>query len=1128
MATAPKIKTAAKVAPQIYAYQTPDVPKHDGWTKIGYTERDVDTRIHEQSNTIDVDYVVRWHRLAKFTTEPYDSFDDKAFHKYLTREGVERKKGKEWFHIDPDHALNYFKDFQENHGEVSTSVPSDAVIPYTLRSEQAEAVDKAKNYFAAHKDGQFLWNCKPRFGKTLSAYDLCKKMGAKSVLIVTNRPAIANSWYSDYETFLGPQSGYVFVSVVDSIKDKKYVFSRDEYVQKAIKSDDDLGCIEFVSLQNLKRSIYFGGIEEKLDEVANTEWDILIIDEAHEGVDTYKTDVAFDQIKRKATLHLSGTPFKALANDKFDDDAIYNWTYADEQRKKLEWNGDVTDGNPYATLPKLNMFTYQMSEIVKNKAMAGIELADRDVEEYAFDLNEFFKTNEAGTKFVHDEDVDKFLVALTTQEKFPFSTPELRDELKHTFWLLNRVSSAKCLAKKLKENEIFKDYEIVLAAGDGKLDEDDENIKAYDKVKEAIDNYDKTITLSVGQLTTGVTIPEWTAVLMLSNMKSPALYMQAAFRAQNPCLFHDANGDSYRKENAYVFDFDPARTLDIFEKFAVDLSPDTAAGKGDVEHRKKHIRELLNYFPVYGEDDEGSMIELDAEKVMTIPRHIHAREVVSRGFMSNFLFTNISNIFGAPKEVQEQINNWEAIEEPAPKKVDAGEDIKEDLDINDYGDVDIPDEEVIGTAKDVFGKKIYKDVSDNLDESISQLTKTQNTKEDSEKKELKDLQETFGKPISDTLVNTAKEHYGRELKKSTQKKLDHQLRNTTDHIVAQTYSSWKIADNQKAYEAKLAVDNAKKNGATIADIADLNSQFDEERQKMKGEMLENINKQVHSKELIDKAAQTVVKIVETEKKNALKVEIESSVRDHLRGFTRTIPSFLMAYGDQETRLENFDKIVPPDVFEEVTGTSIEWFRRLRDGYDYQEEDENGNELPGEEHRKHFEGHLFDNVVFNDSCAEFLKKKEKLANWFNDNHREDIFDYIPPQKTNQIFTPKKVVKDMVDMLEEENPNCFDDANATFADLYVKSGLYITEIVKRLMASSEMKRLYPVEHDRLKHIFEKQVYGLAPTEIIYRIAHEYIFGFDKTGDISDKHFKQFDSLPLAKDGTLAEKLDEIFTD
>ncbi|MEO5287112.1 DEAD/DEAH box helicase family protein [Limosilactobacillus sp. WILCCON 0053] len=1125
-----KIKTATKVAPQIYAYQTPDVPLHHGWTKIGYTERNVDARIREQSNTIDVPYELCWHRLAKFTTEPYDTFDDKPFQKYLSREGVQRKEGKEWFHIDPGLALNYFKEFQENHGEISTSTSLDTVIPYTLRSEQKEAVDKAKSYFTTHKNGEFLWNCKPRFGKTLSAYDLCKKMDAKKVLIITNRPAIANSWYSDYETFLGPQSGYVFVSIVDGIKNKKYVFNRDEYVQKATKSEDiDLGCIEFVSLENLKRSIYFGGFEEKLEEVAHTKWDILIIDEAHEGIDTYKTEIAFNHISRKATLHLSGTPFKALASDKFDDDAIYNWTYANEQRKKMEWAGDVTDENPYAILPKLNMLTFKMSDIVQDKVKSGIELADRGIEEYAFDLNEFFKTNNAGNKFIHDKDVDKFLTALTTQEKFPFSTPTLRDELKHTFWLLNHVNSAKCLAKKLKENDVFKDYKIILVAGDGKLNEDEENIRAYDKVKKAIANYDKTITLSVGQLTTGVTIPEWTAVLMLSNVQSPALYMQAAFRAQNPCLFHDYEGNSYRKENAYVFDFDPTRTLNIFEKFAVDLSPDTAAGKGDVEHRKKHIRELLNYFPVYGEDDNGSMIELDAEKIMTIPRHIHAKEVVSRGFMSNFLFTNISNVFGAPKEVQEQINNWEAVEEPTPKKVDTGENTKEALNINDDGDVNIPNEVVIGTAKDLFGKRIYKDIDDKLDDSISKLTKVKNDKVANEQKELKTLQKTFGKPISDVLVNSAKEHYEQELKnKTTQNNLDHELRKTTDNLVAKTYGDWKIVDNQKAQENKNVVNEAKKNGATISDIADINTHYDAERKKLKNKMLEDLSKKVTSQELIDEAAKTVVKTLETEKNNKIKNDIESSVRDHLRGFTRTIPSFLMAYGDQQTRLDNFDKIVPPDVFKEVTGTSIEWFRRLRDGYDYQETDEDGNELAGEGHRKHFEGHLFDNVVFNDSCVEFLKKKEDLANWFDDEHKEDIFDYIPPQKTNQVFTPKKVVKDMVDMLEEENPNCFDDANATFADLYVKSGLYITEIAKRLMSSDKLKQLYPTEKDRLKHIFEKQIYGLAPTKIIYQIAHEYIFGFDKNRDISDKHFKQVDALPLAKNGTLAEKMDEIFPD
>ena len=190
------------------------------------------------------------------------------------------------------------------------------------------------------------------------------------------------------------------------------------------------------------------------------------------------------------------------------------------------------------------MFTYQMSEIIKEELSQGIEI-NGETAEYAFDLNEFFSTNASG-KFIYDESVDKFLDAMTEQEKFPFSTPELRDELKHTLWLLNRVDSAKALAKKLHDHSVFKNYEIVLAAGDGKLDEneeaDDKDIKkAYDKVTNAIKKYDKTITLSVGQLTTGVTIPESTAVLMLSSLKSPALYMQAAFRAQNPCLFFQWN-----------------------------------------------------------------------------------------------------------------------------------------------------------------------------------------------------------------------------------------------------------------------------------------------------------------------------------------------------------------------------------------------------------------------------------------------------------------------------------------------------------------------------------------------------------------------------------------------------------
>ena len=420
----------------------------------------------------------------------------------------------------------------------------------------------------------------------------------------------------------------------------------------------------------MKGSKYFGGEYDKLRHLTELNWDVLVIDEAHEGVDTYKTDLAFDRIRRKFTLHLSGTPFKALANDKFAGDAIFNWTYADEQAAKRNWQGAPGQQNPYANLPMLNLYTCQMSEIIRDEIQQGVEI-DGETQEFAFDLNEFFKVKSGGS-FEHEAEVDRFLDAMTTQNKFPFSTPELRAELKHTFWLLNRVDSARALAKKLQAHPVFRDYEVILAAGDGKLDDTDENQKSFDRVKAAIAHHEKTITLSVGQLTTGVTIPEWSAVLMLSNLKSPALYMQAAFRAQNPCLFHE-NGTFRRKENAYVFDFDPARTLLIYERFANDLSQDTASGKGDTEERKAHIQNLLNFFPVIGEDEEGEMVPLDAEKVLSIPRKIKSKEVVRMGFQSNFLFQNISNVFSAPQEVLDILQNFQPISEAKAKPIQIGD-----------------------------------------------------------------------------------------------------------------------------------------------------------------------------------------------------------------------------------------------------------------------------------------------------------------------------------------------------------------------------------------------------------------------------------------------------------------------
>ncbi len=1118
------IKTSSKVTPQCYAYTTPGVPAHDGWTKIGFTERDVETRIKEQTHTVGVEPKLCWHMRAAYMTEPYGSFTDKDFHAYLKKLEVPREAGTEWFQIDPNIARGNFIDFTQNHGVVSEK-DADAVIPYKLRDEQAKAVQKTMEYFDGRENAEFLWNAKPRFGKTLSAYDLCMKLGAQNILIVTNRPAIANSWYQDYETFFGPQSGYLFVSNVDGIKNRKFVYSREEYLDKL--DDSVKGCIEFVSLQDLKGSIYFGGRFDKLSEISAEKgliWDILIVDEAHEGVDTYKTDTAFNHIKRKWTLHLSGTPFKALANDKFPESAIYNWTYADEQKKKRDWNASSEIENPYANLPRLSLFTYQMSDIVRDRVERGIELAEDDVEEFAFDLNEFFATNESG-KFVHDADVDKFLDALTRQEKFPFSTPELRDELKHTFWILNRVASAKALAKKLKLHPVFKDYEVILAAGDGKLDDDEENEKSFDKVTKAIKKYDKTITLSVGQLTTGVTIPEWTAVLMLSNMASPALYMQAAFRAQNPCLFTDSGGNTYRKQNAYVFDFDPARTLTIFEQFANDLNPETSGDKGDFDSRKRHVRELLNFFPVYGEDEEGSMIELDAEKVLTIPRRIHAREVVERGFMSNFLFANISGIFGAPREIIDIINNMQALEEPkalAPAAVD--ETTADALNLNENGEVEIPKEQIIGTASTLFGDKVYADVEDQLAAAVEEIQKNVEMTPNPKKDELKELRDRFAKPIADTLIDSAKEQYGRDLRKSTQNQLERKIQETTETVVNREYGDYVIRDNQLIKECNDRIYEAQNSGASMAEITKIDEEYSAKRMQGYRDMVDNIKERLHSDETVKKAAETIVETVETEKLKAEKDSIEGNVRDHLRGFSRTIPAFLMAYGDENTTLANFDKLVPEDVFWEVTvnpqngqGVTLDQFRMLRDGGDYTAES-------GEQ--KHFDGHLFDEVVFNDAVQEFMKKRAELANYFEPDQKGDIFDYIPPQRTNQIFTPKKVVKDMVDRLEQENPSCFDDPDATFADLYMKSGMYITEIVTRLYQSQCMKALYPDNAERLNHIFAKQVYGCAPTEIIYRICLRYILGFSDEIHIEKNNIRLCDTLEYAKNGTLEEEMEKLF--
>ena len=1102
-----KLNTAKQAYPMIYAYSTPQIAAHEGWTKIGYTEdQDVETRIKQQTHTSDTEARLEWKGTAIFDDGSFDRFTDHDFHAYLRKSGVENKKKTEWFHVDGPAGRSKFYDFKTDRGILKAL----GTIPYTLRKEQAAAVEQTAKYYHSSQGGEFLWNAKPRFGKTLSVYDFCKRVGATSVLIVTNRPAIANSWYSDYAQFMGEQSGYRFVSETDSLKGKPYVLSRGEWL--ACDKTGVKGYIEFVSLQDLKGSVYFGGHFDKLKEVRDNEWSVLVIDEAHEGVDTLKTDTAFDHIKRKFTLHLSGTPFKALANEKFHDGAIFNWTYADEQKAKREWTSEDGENNPYANLPRLNLYTYQMSEIVKDEMSRGIEI-DGETEEYAFDLNEFFETKNG--RFVHDESVSKFLDALTTQTKFPFSTEELRNELKHTFWLLNRVDSAKALAKKLEEHPVFSNYKIVLAAGDGKLDDSEETQKSYDKVREAIANHEKTITLSVGQLTTGVTIPEWTAVLMLSNVKSPALYMQAAFRAQNPCMFRE-NGNFYRKENAYVFDFDPARTLTIFEEFANDLSSDTANGKGDMDARKQHVRELLNFFPVIGEDEQGEMIALDAEKVLSIPRKIRSQEVVRRGFMSNYLFQNISGIFNAPPEVIDIISQFTPVEEPKSKEIPITPETKDELNIDpETGEVEIPQEHIIGTATDIFGDKIYGAVEDGtFDTQIKDAFENASTKTPEETRTAFDeFKEKFKEETVKGIIDIAKEKYQGNIKAADAKSLEKGLRGQFERTAEKVYNNYQIEQKIAEKDRLEAMRSRHETGKTEAEIEE---EFEQKKQDLQANLQDQLSNTV--KTFIETSTQDVVETVEKKIKEREKTGIEDSVRDHLRGFSRTIPSFLMAYGDDTVTLATFDAVIPNPVFLEVTSITLDQFRFLRDGGKYKDAE------TGEE--KEFAGNLFDPVVFDDSVKEFLRLKKKLADYFDEKSIEDIFDYIPPQKTNQIFTPKTMVKKMVDMLEKENPGCFDDPDKTFIDLYMKSGLYITEIVKRLYQSERMKEQFPDPKERLRHIFEKQVYGLAPTEIIYHIALSYILGFNEDTKDIKHNFRQLDALPYAKEGTLQEKLDELF--
>jgi len=1044
------IQSFKLIYPQVYSYILPNRKENEGSQKIGYTEQEkADIRILQQVKTaaFTEKYEKLWSAPAFFDGSD-KSFIDKTFHQFLVKKGIKNRidLGKEWFYFngEPEKSKVLFDLFRKE--GFSALQNENGKTAYNLRDEQEEAVKQAIAYFEKTDKGEFLWNAKPRFGKTLASYELAKRLKANKVLIVTNRPAIANSWFDDYETFV---EGYAFISETSSLTNRPTITREQHISAKPVKPQ-----FTFLSLQDLKGSKYFGGPYDKLRWVADLEWDLLIIDEAHEGIDTGRTDAAFDMIKRKHTLHLSGTPFKQLANEKFPKEAIYNWTYLDEQKiKQIEIENDET--GEHTDLPDLKLFTYRISQMITDEVNKGIEI-DNETRDYAFDLNEFFRAKDK--KFIRENEVKEFLKNLTSNKKYPFSKPELREELKHTFWYVgNRVDSVKALEQLLKNDEVFKHYKIIVAAGDGRSFEDEENDfkgneTSFQKVKKAIAENDKTITLSCGQLTTGVTVKEWTAVLMLTDIKTPSLYMQAAFRAQNPYK-EFRNGELYYKKSAYLFDFAPTRVLEIYDNFANGLNPKAVKGEITGKDREENIQELLNFFPVISEDVNGEMVELDAEKVLTFPNALAATEIVQARFMTNLLFNDsLKGVFNFPKEVEEILDKMQ---------VEKNKRIQKPTNILDLDDARKVNENKITKINEnteiILGEKIFKANTERVVDNLLAL--------DSEQIQTNELVDKVAE-VSEPLIAKYKDVY-----KTTQAEANEAAKQLQEKVkqIAEEY-----------------------NNAEIKDSAAL-----------KQKLIETIEVDFVANKVTQKEEEAVEKVQKTK---------EEEIRDRLRSFTRTIPMFIMANDSKdEITIDNFDLEIDDNDFLELTSITKEEFHKLRDGFDYEEDGE----------RKTFQG-VFNKYRFNASIYEFRLKKDQLSDYFKAD--EDIFELIPPQKTNQIFTPKKVVQLMINNLEEHDSSLFTRTDSTFIDLYMKSGMYITEIVKKLFQNT--RNHYSSDDECLKHILENQVYGLSPTPILQGITQAYIFGFDADKKISRKNFVQHDVTPEAQEDKAKEKLQELF--
>lgn len=653
---------------RIYAYKIPN-KSHKGLIKVGQTTREVKKRIEEQLKTVAItDYEILLDELGY--RDDGSHLTDHQLRAHLKKKGFSNPKG-EWMKCS-------LTDIKVALSELKSGVftAGSHHLTFKMRPEQEEAVNKTKQHFHSiwHEDmnatPRFLWNAKMRFGKTFASYQLAKKMGAKRVLVVTFKPAVADSWQNDLEShkdFIGWQ------------------FMSRHTNSNPTEIDALNPVVYFGSFQDLLGRDKYGNIKSKNKWLHLVQWDLVIFDEYHFGawretakelfdgeesteskkeisaefsIDLDKINEMIGELKinenevfpitSRAYLYLSGTPFRAIATGEFIEEQIFNWTYTDEQMAKKSYSLENPESwNPYATLPEMRLLTYQMPD----ELLAVANMGEFD----EFDLNTFFAAsgNEENARFDHESEVQKWLniirggdsalsielMNVGQKPPFPYSDVRLLPYMQHSFWFMPNVASCHAMANLLstKSNIFWHDYQIIVAAGPSA----GIGLKALPPVRNAIGPgiKTKTITLSCGKLTTGVTVKQWTSILMLRNLKSPETYFQAAFRVQSPWAISNPNGDDPHqvdiiKPACFVFDFAPTRALRQISEYGIGLAPNES-------NPENAVRDLVSFLPVLAFDG-ANMTQIDAGGILDIAMSGTSATLLARKWESALL-VNVDN-----------------------------------------------------------------------------------------------------------------------------------------------------------------------------------------------------------------------------------------------------------------------------------------------------------------------------------------------------------------------------------------------------------------------------------------------------------------------------------------------------